>query len=191
MRISRKTIVDTKRLRLFLLSRTLVSLFCLIPAAQPFAFAQSKQVDTSNHVPRFSSDSTNGTNSSFSGTTYAPPSRTQPRADKDTVIPSNKTTAKYNSTNPTKKEQSFTTLGVHKTFQSDGHGNGANMQFMNGSSAGLQFQNGFSAGSEFSNTAKAPTSRLNSPVEYSRGADGTYRPKTDSGFALPGQKSPR
>ncbi|HEY9760772.1 MAG TPA: hypothetical protein V6C97_36800 [Oculatellaceae cyanobacterium] len=191
MKSNRKTIVDTKRLTLFLLGRTLISLFCLIPAAQPFACAQSRQVDISNHLPRFSSDSTNGTNSSFSGTTYAPPSRTPSSAERDPASPSDKTTGKRSSTNPTKKEQSFTTLGVHKTFQSDGHGEGANMHFMNGSSAGFQFQNGFSAGSEFSTTTKAPNSRLNSPVEYARGADGTYRPKTDSGLALPGQKSSR
>jgi hypothetical protein len=158
------------------------------------ARADSAKVSTAKQMPKFSSDSTMGTNSSFSGTTYAPPTR---RFNSDDVPTSfGAATGTAGSTNPTPhaeapKEQSFVIEGAHKSFQSDEHGIGPKRHFMNGSSANSQFKNGSAAGSQFSKGANVPTSGLAAPVEYARGADGTYRPKSTASSAEAATKSGR
>ena len=147
------------------------------------AYAQPLKVDTSKTVPKFSSDSTMGTHSSFSGTTYAPTSRpfatetvpssfSQERSGLETVT--------HPPVAHTAQDKSFVSEGAHKSFRSDAHASGINGRFMSGSAANSHFQNGTTAGSQFSKGATAPTSGLGSSVEYARAADGTYRPKSSA-----------
>ncbi len=165
------------------LSLLLLGLSCWTGAGT----AVSAQNNTTNYTPGQSikfGTAGSSPSSSFSGTTYAPPSRDGKTGTDSAQSPYSASTP-LNTTEPStagKSDQSgqrglgSLIRGVKNELRNSGVLNHAANQFTNGYQPGSGFQSGASAGSQFGS---------NTPLNYVRMPDGTYRANSISGGDSP------